>query len=309
MMCFAISYSYFKNREQLDNLNKGSFAVLVFTVFSSVVGYVYGVGTVLEYTVKDDPEAIGLLRSFGMYSAGVVIGILPLVIKTFRKKIWQYLLILFSMAAFIFILLNVRRTAILIPIIGILTYAWYSPKKTKIISGIVIVAATLLLLSPLYIEKLTNRFLVREERGRFDEDFYKTESRYTENIEVFSNTFSFENPLKSFFGSKIYASGREEDVRNRMYHTDSASLLDGTGIIGVIIYLYFLFQLFTFAKFPVRNKSENYCLYRSTYMSLLFILLFVSINGSIMNVSFRSLVFIYMGAMLALMKKENVEFP
>lgn len=308
MMCLVIGYIYFDRKTKLDLLNKIALGVLLFTIFSSIMGYFFGIGAQLEYTVKKGPETIGLLRSFGLYSGAVIIGILPLVVTSFQKSFGRWLLFGTAIITYIFILLNVRRTAIVIPLIGLLTYLWFIPNKKKIISGLVIGIGVLLLLSPYYEKTLLRRFEIRENAGRFEEDFYETESRYIENINVFEKVFSFDNPIKSFFGSKIYASGREGDSRTRMNHTDLANLLDGTGIIGVILYVLLYFQLF---KAPKRIKvrlNRNFDLYKSTYYGLLFISIFASIGGSLMNVTLRSILFLYMGAMLSMMKMVKLDF-
>lgn len=307
MMTFVIGFIYFDNISKLHKLNKTLLYVLAFTVGFTAVGYIFGIGNTLEYTYKIDPEAIGLLRSFGLYSAAVTIGILPLVLISFQDSIWRWLLLSLAVVAYIFILLNVRRTAISIPIIGLLTFAWFIPNKSKVITGVIIAFAILILLFPFYGDKFMSRYMVREEQGRFDEDFYETESRYLENISLFTAVFSFQDPVKSLFGSKIYASGRDEEERKRMYHSDSASLLDGTGIVGVLIYVYFLYRLFKFGTFFKNTTSPHYQLYKSTYYSLLFILLFASLGGSLMNVTLRSLLFLFMGALLSLMYHSTKE--
>lgn len=309
MMCFVLSFLYFNNRIKLDSLNKTAFAVLVFSVFSSLIGYVFGIGTVLEYTASNNPETIGLLRSFGMYSAAVIIGILPLVISSFRRPFWRWMVYAFAITSYIFILLNVRRTAIGIPIVGLLTYAWFIPQKSRFISGVIFGGLILLLLSPFYSDIFIGRFTVREEKGRFDEDFYKTEGRYMENLEIFSEAFSFEDPLRSFFGTNIYASGRKGKELSRMYHSDPANLLAGTGIVGFTLYIYLLIRLFKYGSFFKSPKSSQYKLYKATYYSLLFILLFVSLNGSLQVVTLGSILFLFLGALLSLMYHGKVVKP
>lgn len=301
MMCFIIGFIYFTDRGKLNSLNKVALAVMVFTVFSSVMGYVYGIGTILEYTAKENPETIGLLRSFGTYSAAVVIGILPLVLSSFRKPFWRWIVFGSAIAVYVFILLNVRRTAIGIPIVGLLTYAWFIPNKSKIFSGLIVAALVLFVLSPFYFDTLSTRYMVREESGRFDEDFYKTEGRFVENISVFSDVFAFNDPIRSFFGSQIYASGREDEGNIRMYHSDPASLLAGTGIIGFLLYVYLLVKVFNFRKRFKNFSSPHFRLYKATFYSLFYILLFVSLNGSLLVVTMRTIIFLFLGAILSLM--------
>jgi hypothetical protein len=305
MMTFIIGLIYFDNIKKLHELNKTMLILLLFSLGASAIGYIYGIGKYFDYDKSLDPQAIGLLGSSGLYSAAVTIGILPFIAKSLSKHFHRWLLYSSALIVYIFILLNVRRTAIMIPIIGLSTFVWFYQKKGKIVSLMIISLILLLILSPLYKDKLIERFKARQEQGRFEKDFYKTESRYTENIIVFSNAFSFKNPLRSIFGYEIYASGREKTAGNRMYHSDSANLLAGTGILGVFLYILIYIKLFKLTKCFKYSTIPQVNLLKSAYYSLLFISLFVSLNGSMTLVSLRSFIFLYLGAILSLILSTN----
>lgn len=305
MMCFPLGYLYFDSTDKLRILNRSLFYVILYSVFSSAIGYLFGIGRNFDYDSISDPESIGLLGSGGLYSAALAIGLIPMLLTTVTRPFWKWVLYISSFAAYVFILLNVRRTAILIPIVGLLTYAWFAPRKSRIFMGVVFIGFLLILSSPLYLDKLISRYNVRAEKGRFDEDFYKTENRYEENIYLISTVFSFDDPLTSLVGNKIYSSGRTDDVLTRMYHSDSANLLAGTGIIGVFLYIMVYIAFFRFPRFCKNSNNQKIGLYKTTYYSLLLMSLFVAMNGSLMLVSLRSIIFLYMGAMLSLMYREK----
>lgn len=300
MMTFVIGLVYFNSVHKLNLLNKSILFVLIFSVAATAVGYLFGIGRILEYSGKE-ADTIGLLGSFGLYTAAAAIALLPLVLTSFRKPLWRWILYGSALIVYIFILLNVRRTAILIPVVGLLTFAWFNPRRTKIVSGIIMALGFLILLSPYYEDKLVERYNLRKEQGRFDEDFYKTEGRYLENIDLIAEVISFKDPLKSLFGSKIYASGWQDGQTTRQMHSDPAGLLDGTGILGLILYFLIYLGLFKTPGLFKQSNSSRYLLYKSTYFSLLFMSLFASLNGSLMIVSLRSMLFLYMGALLSLM--------
>lgn len=304
LLCFPIGFIYFDNQSKLDRLHKVFFAILIYSLFSSIVGYKFGIGKNFDYDKTQD-ETIGLLGSSGLYSGALIIGLLPIILPSFRNYFWRVALVVTSLVVYVFILLNVRRTAIMIPIVGLLTFAWFSPNKSKIVGGILFGASVLILASPFYFNKLVERYEVRAEKGRFNEDFYKTENRYEENIYLFNTVFSFDNPLRSMVGHKIYASGRFDDARTRMYHSDPANLLAGTGIIGTVLYILIYVAFFRFPRFVKGYNNKNIKMYKTSYYVLLFISLFVSLNGSLMLVSLRSIIFLYLGAMLSLMYREK----
>jgi hypothetical protein len=308
MIMFVLAFLYFDNNEKLINLNRSLIFVILFSIGSSILGYVFGVGRVLEYSSE---EIIGLLGSGGMYSAAFSIALLPLLSSSFKRPFWRFVLYAGSLLVYIFILLNVRRIAILIPIVGLLSFFIFSPARSKMIKifiGVLAGIVVLLMLSPFYQDILTKRFLIREERGRFNKDFYKTEGRYIENVNTFTSVFSFEDPKRSLIGSNIFASGRENsEERYRMLHTDIASILGGSGIIGITIYLIFYYYLFRYMAIFQATNSNRLSLFRSTYYSVLMISVLASINGSITLVSLRTLIFLYLGAMISMIHSYNKE--
>jgi uncharacterized integral membrane protein len=297
MMAFPVAFAYFNNAKKIALLNKALALVILFSILASVFGYVFDIGKNFDYN-KKDVESIGLLGSGGLYPAAFAIGIFPFLNNTEYKKYWKWLLLVSSIIIYIFILLNVRRTAIFLPVVGLLVYAWYTPQKIRLLSGVIAGLLIMALLSPLYTDILSKRFKIREEKGRFDSDFYKTEGRYIENISVFTEALSFKDPIKSFFGYKIYASGRGEGDRARMLHSDSAVLLGGTGFVGLILYIIIYIRLFQWGKL-LRYTTVNRKLLLPTYYSILFMSIFISLNGSLTLVSIRTLIFLYLGAILS----------
>jgi hypothetical protein len=262
------------------------------------LGYAFGIGRVLEYTIFSDDlvdESVGLLGSSGMYSASFIIGITPFLLSYINKIHLKYFGIALAIITFIFILLNVRRTAILIPIVGLVVYAFYIPNKGKIMTGLFFSLILMLALSPIYTDKLMERFNFRQEQGRFDSDFYKTEGRFYETTIVYEEIMSFEDPILSLFGERIFASGWiDKEKQPRMLHSDPAVLIYGTGIIGFIIYLLIYFKLFSLIPLGLTNNKFIGTL-KGAFYTVIFISLMASLNGSILLMSLRSLIFLFLG--------------
>jgi hypothetical protein len=298
MIAFPLGYQYFKNVSRVCILSRSVLFLLVFSVIATAVGYIFDIGRSFDYDRKEEIESIGLLGSGGLYTSSFAIGILPFLNRFIVRKYERWILFSSSVIIYIFILLNLRRTAILMPLIGLFTYILLTPHKLRAVSGVILGIVIMLLLSPLYNNILSKRFEIREEKGRFQSDFYLTEGRYLENIEVFSNAISFNDPVKSLFGQLIYASGRG-DRYGRMYHSDSASLLAGTGIVGMVLYIIFYYKLFRVGKY-IGYSAINGKLLKSTYFSILLMSVFIALNGSITLVSIRTLIFLYLGAILSL---------
>lgn len=65
-------------------------------------------------------------------------------------------------------------------------------------------------------------------------------------------------------------------------------------------------KLFHFGRYKSKKNNSQYKLLKSSYFSLLFISLFVSLNGSLTIVTLRSIIFLYMGGILSLMNSIRV---
>jgi len=306
MSMFIIAYEFFDSKEKLFHLLKGLYWILIITIIAVAIGYIFKIGQI-GYQAKDQEEEpfIGLLTFGGLYAPGTVLAITPLILKTDLSSLQRKLLPFVVVVLFIFLLLTVRRTVILIPIIGLLGFLLYSKHKFKILGYSFLVIAFLFALLPLYEDILSSRFKVRENAGRFEEDFYKTEMRYIENIQMIEDIGKFENPTKIIFGigNNIFAENiTDGQVSGRMFHTDIAKLFYGIGIFGIIIYLLIYFKLYL----KIRNIPSNGYLndYKSAALGLLLISLFVSINGSITVISFRAANFLLLGAILGYVKSE-----
>lgn len=304
MMAFPLGLIYFNNILKIDHLNKSILLLIVFSVIVTAVGYLFDIGKSFDYDRKTSLQTIGLLGSGGMYPAAFAIGILPFLQTSFKKPGLRWILYVSAIICYIFILLNMRRTAILIPVVGLLTFAWFIPNKKKIISVIILLTGVIVMLSPFYKDTLISRFEVREGKGRFEPDFYKTEGRFIENVEVFSQAFSFKDPVRSLVGHNIYASGRGEK-EYRMYHSDSASLLAGAGIIGMILYLLFYIRLFRLSRYLKNSVLHDRKIFQTTYLSILFMSIFISLNGSMTLVTIRTIIFLYLGAIISFVLRNN----
>lgn len=303
MSMFFVGYYFISDYSRFQLLIKNLSWIILIGVITTAAGYIFGVGEVLAYTAADDyaggPENVGMLGSGGLYSPAIVLGLTPLILKyrLFPFKKWVFIIMSFILV--IFILLNVRRTAIFIPVSGILIYLLFSKSKLKTVKLLLIGVVILGIASPLYSDLLERRLMVREEAGRFDPDFYKTEDRFNENLEMARNIYEFEEPVKVLFGigNNIFAEHvKDGKIVRRMYHSDSAKILYGEGILGLILYFLIYAQiLFKIIRIP---KSGFLFEIRTGALALWFISVFVSLNGSLNLITFRSINFLLLGAFL-----------
>lgn len=137
MSVFIAGYSYINNFRRYRKLLESLVWVIIAGFIAAVVGYIFDIGRTLEYTAgteyKGEPEFIGLLGSGGLYGPALALALLPIIIQNRFRKIPPWLLWAVSAGLYIFIILNVRRTAILIPIIGFVSILIFYRTQTKML--------------------------------------------------------------------------------------------------------------------------------------------------------------------------------
>lgn len=305
MSVFIAGYKYITGAHRYRKLLESLTWVILAGFVAAAVGYIFDIGQTLEYTANDEykgePEFIGLLGSGGLYGPALALALLPLIFQKRPGNIPPWLLWVISAGLYIFIILNVRRTAILIPIIGFVSWFIFSGSQTKMIRYLLLFSVTLALMAPVYTPLLEKRIEVRAEKGRFEKGFIKTESRYLENLDMFNEIREFKDPLAIItgIGHNIFAEHTEGgEIVRRMYHSDTAKLVYGGGVAGLVLYFIIYGQLlYMILRIPrLRILRE----YRGGALTLWIISFFVSFNGSITLVTFRTMSFLLLGAFIGM---------
>lgn len=313
LMMFVVGYKIVNSYEKLSRLNYSLYWVIIGSVLATSVGYIFNVGRSLEYTVTDTYEGdkIGLLGSGGLYIGALALSLLPSIVTFKDRRVNNFILYSCSLILYVFILLNVRRTAIVIPILGLSVYVLFTPQKLKIFIPVLIGSIALFIFSFLYGDLLEQRFSIRAEQGKFESDFYKEESRYIENLVLIEEIISFEDIGKSLFGmgNNAFAEHiKNNEVIKRMYHTDTAKLLSATGIVGFFLYLNIYVLFFRLLRKKRKRLDPNQKKLRAFALSLIIISVFASLNGSITLITFRSGLFLYLGAILKILHVSNFTY-
>lgn len=314
MSMFFAGYTFINTRARLFRLISTFYWIILFAVLATSLGYIFGIGQKLEYTIstvyESGPESVGLLGSGGLYMPAVILGIFPIMLIRKLSRFQLYTLLGLSFILVVFILLNVRRTAIIMPILGIFTYTIYSRKGLRILRYVLIFFIGIALTYPIYSDILMKRYIFREEHGRFESDFYKTETRFSEYDQMINSIREFQMPMQVIFGigNNIFA----EHVKNgitfkRMYHSDIPKLYFSTGLVGIFIYLILYLILF---REVFRIKSKGYTRELKTFaIGLLVISVFIAINGSLTQFSVRSFIFLLLGAIIGIAHTNNLRYP
>lgn len=302
-LMLLIGYSVCRSTGTIKPLIVNLRFILYATLFSTLAGYVFNIGRTLEYTADtgqtSTAQFIGLLGSGGLFISGIVIGLFPVLIKFLPDRRVRLTTILSAALVLLFIILNVRRTAIIIPILGLSGFLVTSgpvQKKTTI-RFIIFTGLFLLMTYPIYSDVLEKRIGIRKEQGRFETDFYKSEARYFDHVVMFDQIVEFEDPLKVLFGygNNVLADQYlGDEVNRRMIHSDFPKIYYSLGLFGVITYLVILAMVYL--SIITMPKHRHVIDFRGAAMGLFFILIFATLNGSITLFSFRTVLFLLLGA-------------
>ena len=239
----------------------------------------------------------GSFTSSALYAGSFIVVISPLFFLysklIFNKK---YLMIIVLLIV-ILLLFSMRRTAIFAMLVGVIAYFPFMKNKLKYLKWLGISVLVFMLSFPLYKDLLFKRIDARSER--FEEGSLEKEGRYVETKLIWDEIFSFKDIQYSFFGKQFFNSKGNYGLygSNRPIHVDFNEIAHGSGITGLLLYLIFLSNIFfrLLRNYRKVDKSQfNNVLY-STGMAVFVMLFSISFSSGLFAVTYRTLVFSFLG--------------
>jgi hypothetical protein len=310
MLMFPLAFNMVNTLNKFRKLNKSIIIFISLLIFNFIISNIFKLG-IDSYTQTTHFVSGQLGDAWNNFTYSILITpiILPMIKSNIKKKF--YLIIVFI--ASIILILSFKRIAILGLIIGFLFYfllSKYTINKMKIIIMLIIM---FIISFELYSELFFKRYEVRASKGRFTKDFYETELRFKESIFVWDDLLSFKDPAKSLFGLEafnsigIYSQGRY-GLRN--LHVDYNLIAYTTGLLGLflyfLIYIKILLVFFKYKKYLPNHQYFNKL--RAVFLSLFFISFITSIGGQMYHITFRMILFIYLGAILSIFRNYSSKF-
>jgi len=202
-----------------------------------------------------------------------------------------------------------KRGAILGFFVGALVYLLISSKKTGTVIRLCIVALGLFMFSSEYSDTLQQRFNARST----ERNLIQNENRYKETFYV-AEEMSNSTMFNVLFGNEAFNSKyvmRKYFGRERQLHVDYNILIHGTGIIGLLFYLY-LFYIYYRMSLSIKKSTRilNDTYYRNLIsenhalvLSLISLSLVMSISGGIQFTSYRVILLFIIGFFIGEMMK------
>lgn len=253
----------------------------------------------------------GTIIAMGAFSLMNLYGIIYLIL--FYLCYIKYLnfkdLLLLSLA-FVIVILNAKRTPIILFLVGLFVYIFYNRKyiilalkKSKNII-ILLVSCVLLIVSYSVYQYMTEN--VRKKASTLE---YKQEGRFMEYIQI-AHEFS-KNPHYILVGKNNgYKSGFDKfdnvtqmEIEGRSLHSDISIMLVGTGFIGLFLYFYIFLSL---SKINIKiGRSYFNHKYHVMFWMMLLPLLANSLADSHTVATARVIVYMIMGLSIGIQAKQN----
>lgn len=302
IMMFPVGYYFINNFKKLKVLNKSLVLLMILYILNYVVSQYYGIGTA-DYTNGKDFVMGSLSDSWNNITYMLLV--IPVVLLTERKKKRVFLL---AIILVILLIISLKRIAILGVLLGYVIYIFKTGKMFKSVALSVVFIGVFYATLPIFGSVLTERIESRGDKlaGGAGISNIENEGRYLETFAVLGEVASLENPVKILFGLQAfnsvgnYGGGK---FGERQLHVDYNLILNTIGIIGMILY----FSIFRFI-YKKRVKVKKHLIKNKYFLELdsVFIMLFLtqfltSIGGQMYAVTFRTIIFLYLGSILGVM--------
>jgi hypothetical protein len=297
MMMLPLGFFYLRRWEQLRWLHVSVLigGLIIVTQFTLATSLSLGRSVYVE-----DSFYIGGAKVQTTYWLALAIVASPLMLAQTRSRAERLALGGLLTSFIIFVLLVVRRGAILGMGVGFLTYIVVAKSRARAIRRLMIALGALVLSAPLYLPLLLPRLAARSLENRpIDE-----EGRYFETIRVLKELFT--KPLHhAIFGSEIFNSTFYFGVV-RQLHMDYNILLHGGGLVAILlagfVYLAIIVQHRNVYS-ETRRIHPWYNEMNAVLFGMLVLSLAISLSGSITNIGYRSVLFLYIGSFLGVQEQ------
>lgn len=303
-----IAFVTVRNLDNLDRLNWSTVWLIILFVINGIVTAALGIG---ENPYGGD-FVMGAFIFATLYSGSIALMLLPIILPRIRNKWWVYTIIFFALVLFGLLILSLRRTAILIPLLGYGIYFFFSSYKKQIAIGglafIALLAVTFPLYSTILLDQLAARDNVFNSGYNLEEEY-----RYLETLIVFEERYANSVPwTTTLFGNEVfnsYGNYNEGLWGSRPLHIDYNKLIWETGLVGLFIYLAIFISLaITFFRLQKHTPPDPYYLELKGMFWALFIVVFlISTQGGMFVVAFRAMIFIYLGAILGILDQCRID--
>lgn len=305
MFMFPLGYFFINSYEFFQKLNKYFFIALCLFVLNIIIANIFNLGT-SDYL--EDSFYFGAGRVNITKIMLIVLFASLNLITALNNKQKNFFIAILIISTFITIV-GIKRSVLLSFGAGIILFLLFNRLKLgmlriffPILFGLVLTT----LIYPNAINLFESRFMAREERIGLDEEVIESEGRVDE-VSLVINSWVEGSVFHKLFGSELF-NDRAFFKSRRMLHTDYMVILNGSGVLGVILWFAILIGIFIKGQRLLRffDNDKRFPFLRATFYSIIVSQLIMSISGSIQGIGLRSFIFLYLGAIVGTIQGEYI---
>jgi hypothetical protein len=314
-LMFPAAFILVKNIDDIKQIIKlAIWLILVFLLNTAISTYLnLGIKEAETYGYRKAFVYLGSVNFFSGYGFVYALILIPLAYYLTNKIHYKYFLILLYFAGLFTLILILKRSYVYLTLAGALIFIFFLTKRKSLrfIGPFFIIGfITYILLSDYILASIS----VRQEVIRRG---YSEEGRGIELI-LYPEVVKYSPDPTNFmlFGEELFNSKGKfrliEKVLNdkdRLLHSDVATVLYGAGIIGLLLlirmYYFFLIKYLRLRR-RLKKVSEDEILKKlfSTFVSLFICLFINTLSDGMMVATNRVMPYLMMGAILGLMYKK-----
>ena len=297
---FAVGFHLFNTLREIKKLSISIVWVYLILGANFILSQRFQLGQSV-YSDKSNFRVGNLDDAWNVFTYAVLLA--PLVVGFVKSnRFLRLAAIVGAIGNAMLVFVSIKRIAVIGLITGNLTRMFFVPKNLSWFRSAILIAfaagCSFLLVEDIVMERLELR------SNRFESGSIEREGRYLESYYVWDEVTSFDDPAKSLLGLEGFNSvGNYADgaFGERNLHVDFNLIVNTIGLVGLFLYFLLFYQLFR-SMMRVRNNLRMFAKERilllSTFWMLLVNQFITSTAGQMYHVSYRLIVFVFLGAIL-----------
>lgn len=310
LLFLPVSFCLFSGKDYIDKMWKVMKVMLVLFIANYLIANIFHLGGSLYVEVEGGDT--GNIEDEGHYICACFCAIMPLALmkKDQNRMIWGVA----TAFAIALVLSTMKRTSMICVIVPFLIYAWYRfwfklkyDGMQSVLSVKRIIVSVLLIFVffsfvQSFHEIIEKRFEERSERfgNNLEKEGRVLELRYIYNDIIVNGDFqTFLFGKETFNTVRTYANGK---FGKRMIHENYGIILNGTGVVGLMIHLginlYLIFLFFRYSRMVDLSENDIARRFYVAFIGLWWIFFIASFSGTIWNPLYSSMHYALTGMIL-----------
>jgi hypothetical protein len=297
---FIVGFQLFNTIVELRKLSMSIIAVFFILIANFAFSQIFGLGNSV-YSEESDFRVGNLDDAWNVFTYSILLT--PMALFFADKSRWmKWSAYAGSIVNAMLVAFSIKRIAILGLVTGTGIRWLFALQVKRIMKSLIGLVLGIAILYPFFGEMVEQRIQARSDR--FESGALEREGRFLESRYVWDEVLSFDDPIKSLFGLQgFYSVGNYADGRfgDRQLHVDYNLIVNTIGLVGLFLYMTMFVQLALLMR-RVRPYGQLEpslsILIHSVFWMLLLNQFITSFAGQMYHVSYRLIVFVFLGAIL-----------